>query len=114
LLIGIGALVFVLFIELTMAKAQESVRLLLQIGYSPRMLRGFLARKFLPLVLCAAGAAGVLAGIAQVGAAVGLRGMELQVSWLPGWPVWGSLAIAATFLVLLMQRAIGQALTKTA
>lgn len=113
LLIGIGALVFVLFIELTMAKAQESVRLLLQIGYSPRMLRGFLGRKFLPLVLGAAGAAGVLAVLAQIGAAVSLRGMDLEVAWVPGWPVWGCLVLAAALLALLMQRAIGHALMKT-
>lgn len=113
LLIGIGALVFVLFIELTMAKAQESVRLLLQIGYSPRMLRRFLGKKFLPLVLGAAGTAGALAVAAQLCAAAAMRGMDLAVEWIPGWPVWACLASAAALLVFLMQRAIGQALTKT-
>jgi hypothetical protein len=110
LLIGIGALVFVLFIELTMAKAQENVRLLLQIGYSPMMLRGFLARKFLPLVLGSAAVAGVLALFAQVGAAAGLREMDLEVAGVPGWPVWLCLALAAAMLFLLMRRAIDVAI----
>jgi len=114
LLIGIGALVFILFIELTMAKAQESVRLLLQIGYSPRMLRGFLGRKFLPLVLGAVGVAALLSILAQVGAATALRGMELEVGWFPGWPVWVCLALAAGLLVILMRRSIGAALRMNA
>ena len=114
LLIGIGALVFVLFIELTMAKAEESVRLLLQIGYSPKALRIFLGRKFLPLVLGAIGVAAALAVIAQVVAAVGLRRMDLAVDWLPGGPVWACLALSAGGLVMLMQRSIAEAMKGTA
>jgi hypothetical protein len=110
LLIGIGALVFVLFIELTMARARESVRLLLQIGYSPRMMRGFLGRKFLPLVLGAAGTAGMLAALAQLGIALGLTRMDLKAGWLPGWPVWACLGLATMMLTLLVRHSIASAM----
>lgn len=112
-LIGIGALVLVLFIELTMAKARESVRLLLQIGYSPSFLGRFMTRKFVPLVGIALLLALVLAAGAQLAAAAGLRRLDLHVGSLPGWPVWTVAAMCAVALYLCMKRAVGKSIRES-
>ncbi len=109
-LVGIATLVFVLFIELTMARAQDAVRLLRQLGYSPRVLSRFLVRRFLPLLLGAVGAAMLLAAGAQVFAHFRLQALDLQVPPVPGLPVWGAAAVCAALLALPMRRAIRGAL----
>jgi hypothetical protein len=101
LLIGIGALVFVLFIELTMSKAQASVQLLLQIGYSPKKLSRFLMAKYIPIMLSALSVAVLIAVSIQYIASQKLGSLQLNIAPLPSLFVW--CAAACSGLVLLVQ-----------
>jgi hypothetical protein len=112
LLMGIGTLVFILFIELTIARAQNSLTLLLQIGYSPHYLSRFMINRFLPMVL---GTVIVSMGIAFIGQAaasfaVASQGLVLPV--IPGWPVWVAMAVSTIILVILISTSISGAIKK--
>lgn len=110
LLMGIGTMVFVLFIELTIAKAAQSLSLLLQLGYSPRYLSLFMLRRFVPLVLLALSISAALACIAQGIVAAKGKSMNLTLPDLPGWPVWAVLATSACVLLLFISRSILKAI----
>lgn len=113
LLMGIGILVFILFIELTMAKAQESVRLLQLLGYSPRKLARFLTARYIPIMLSALILALVLAAALQYIASVKLARLQLSVSPLPGRLVWITAGISVLVLLLQIRRSVKKALTQT-
>ncbi|MCD6062323.1 MAG: FtsX-like permease family protein [Flavipsychrobacter sp.] len=112
LLMGVSTLVFVLFIELTIAKAKAAIRLLLEIGYSPGYLVGFMLRKFIPLVVVALLDAMIIAVAIQCSAHYKLQQMKLHVAKFPGWPVWIALGISAMvllwFVVFSIKRSISQ------
>jgi hypothetical protein len=110
LLMGIGTLVFILFIELTIARAQHSITLLLQIGYGPRYLSRFMIKRFLPLVLVTAIISMVLAAIAQAVSSVAIKDMNLQLSFFPGWPVWVALLVSTLILFALVGNSISRAI----
>ncbi|GAA4453023.1 hypothetical protein [Rurimicrobium arvi] len=101
LLMFVSGLVFVLFIELTMAKAQESVRLLLQLGYSPAQLRLFLTRRYVPLMLSAVTLSLILTVLLKSLAAQRLKSLQLEIDLFPGLYVW--IAVALSCLLLLWQ-----------
>ncbi len=109
LLMGISVLVFVLFIELTIVRAQHSLVLLLQLGYNPGYLRKFMMLRFTPIVLSAIVIALLLALAAQLGASILIVQMKLQLSPLPGWPVWLTAAISIALLVLQVRSSIAKA-----
>ena len=106
LLMGIGTLVVVLFIELTIARAKHSVTLLLQLGYSPKFLGGFLARNFLPTVSGAAFAALAAATLLQFGAAAAAKNQAMELPLVPGWPFWAAFLVSWAILVLLVSKSI--------
>lgn len=106
LLMVIGAMVFILFIELTVARAQESLKLLLTLGYSPRYLSVFMLKRFVPLLVFTLLLSGVVAVVAQQRAAEWVKGMELEIAQFPGWPVWVALAISVVVLVMFVSRAV--------
>lgn len=110
LLMGIGTLVFILFIELTIARAQASLKLLLEIGYSPRYLGRFMTGRFMPLVALALLLSLVAAIAVQFIAAQQAQSLKLTLSLFPGWPVWVAFAISAGVLLLFVIRAIGRAI----
>ena len=110
LLMGIGALVFVLFIELTMAKAQDSVKLLLELGYSPKKLSRFLIKKYIPVMLSALGVALFIASVLQYFAAQKLSSLQLQITTFPGIYVWGAVAISAAILLFQINLSIRKAI----
>lgn len=110
LLMGIGTLVFILFIELTIAKAAQSLSLLLQLGYSPRYLSLFMLRRFVPLVLLALAVSAVLACVAQDIVAEKAKAMNLTLPDTPGWQIWVVLAVSASTLLLFVSRAIVKAM----
>lgn len=101
LLMGIGALVFVLFIELTMAKAQASVQLLLQIGYSPKKLSRFLMAKYIPIMLSALSVALLMALVTQYFVSEKMNSLQVAIPKFPGFYV--CLAAAISGIVLLIQ-----------
>lgn len=101
LILGISLLVFTLFIELTIAKAHESVQRLLEIGFSPKMLKRFLYQRFIPLLAAAVGVALGLAIILQVFIHFYGAQSSLQFSLLPDWPLWVGAGII--FMILMTQ-----------
>jgi hypothetical protein len=107
-LVFIGALVFILFIELTLSQAQEAVSLLLQIGYSPKMLSKYLGSKYIPIMLSALLAAIVVAISLQYFAALQLQRFQLSIDKLPSTYVW--MAVGVSMIVLLWQ--INQSIRK--
>lgn len=110
LLLGIGTLVFILFIELTIAKAQQSLQLLLQIGYGPRFLTRFMISRFLPLVIGTAVFAAVVAIAVQIGVSLWAQKQSLFLAMIPGIPVWAALAISTLILLWLVTRSIRKAI----
>lgn len=112
LLMGVSILTFLLFIELTIARAQESVRLLLQLGYSPKALGKFLFRKFLPLLSGALIIALLLALSAQAITALSMQKQKLTLSFVPGWPLWGAFGMCLALLLWQLKRGINIALKR--
>ncbi len=112
LLLGISLLVFVLFIELTIARAQHSLQLLKEIGYSPAALRSFLAAKFIPMFGSAVAIAMLIALAGQMAAHFAGTDSGLQLSLLPGWPVWVCFLAVGVLLILQLRQAIAKALTR--
>jgi hypothetical protein len=112
LLLGISLLVFVLFIELTIARARHSVQLLQEIGYSPGALKKFLAGRFLPLLAGTVLFALLIAVLMQLAAHFFGAPSGLHFPFLPGWPMWGCLVLVFALLVLQMRAAISNAIRK--
>lgn len=112
LLMGISILVFTLFIELTIVRAQQSLALLLQLGYHPAYLKRFMLQRFVPLMLSAALIAMLLAIIAQFGASRLIVQMNLRLSVLPGYPVWGVALASVLLLFFQISNSVQRALKK--
>ena len=112
LLMGIGTLVFVLFIELTIAHAQQSLTLLLQVGYSPHYLSRFMIKRFLPMVLGTAVVSMAITIAAQLFASVNVKAQGLVLPSLPGWPVWAALVVSTGILTVLVTRSISGAIKR--
>ena len=110
LLMAIGALVFILFIELTMAQAQASVKLLLQIGYSPRKLRAFLTWRYIPIMLSALLVAISIAFMLQFTVSHKLDQLQLHISPFPGLYIWIAAAVSAIVLLWQISRSIRNAI----
>lgn len=110
LLLGIGTLVFVLFIELTIARAHQSLVLLKELGYSPARLTAFMLRRFIPLALISLALSGASAAALQLFASrvAGEKGLTLHL--LPGMPVWVTLGISTALLLLLITRSVKKAI----
>jgi hypothetical protein len=110
LLMGISVLVFILFIELTIARAQQSLQLLLQLGYEPGFLRRFMLGRFMPLLFSAIVVALSLAALAQYLAARFIESMNLQLPVFPGWPVWTAASISTLLLLLQVRYSVRRAM----
>ena len=113
LLMGSGALVFIVFIELTIAKAQHSLTLLLEIGYSPQYLGKFMMKRFLPLVIVTILISVAIAIAAQIAISVLIKKQMLTLPAFPGWPVWAALLISSTILFTLITKSILRAIKST-
>jgi hypothetical protein len=110
LLMGIGTLVFILFIELTIARAQNSLTLLLQIGYGPHYVSSFMIRRFLPMVIATVFVSMILTIITQVVASMAVATQGLLLPAIPGWPVWAALLVSTLILVILVSNSIRRAI----
>ena len=110
LLMGIGTLVIVLFIELTIAKAQHSLTLLLELGYGPKFLGGFMTKQFMPKVLTTAFLSLLLTVLLQAIVAIIAPFPGLEVPFLPGWQVWVGFVNSTSILVAMVKRAIDRAI----
>jgi hypothetical protein len=105
-IMSISILVLILFIELTIAKAASSLSLLLAIGYSPRYLRKFMTRQFLPLALGAISLSLVTVLVIQVLIAQKVKNLNLILPLMPGWPVWLAFSISCLLVLFTVKRAI--------
>jgi len=112
LLMGIGTLVFILFIELTIAHAQHSLTLLLQVGYSPHYLSRFMIKRFLPLVFGTVIVSMVITIVSQIMASMLVKSQGLVLPLVPGWPVWAALVVSTGILGLLVTKSISGAIKK--
>jgi hypothetical protein len=112
LLMGIGTLVFILFIELTIARAQQSLTLLLQIGYGPRYISRFMINRFLPMVLGTVIVSMAITIVGQVAASKAVEPQALVLPSIPGWPVWAAMVVSTIILVILVSRSISSAIKK--
>lgn len=110
LLMGIGTLVFILFIELTIARAQNSLSLLLQIGYGPKYLSKFMVNRFLPMALGTVVVAVIITVAAQMITSNIVASQGLTLPSVPGWPVWTAVAVSTSVLVWLVARSISRAI----
>lgn len=106
LLLGVSLLVFTLFIELTIARARDDVQRLLEIGFSPKMMKSFLYKRFVPLLIGAVGLALVLAILLQVLAHFYGARSGLHFSMIPGWPLWVCAGIVFSLLMAQLKAAI--------
>ncbi len=108
-LTGISAMVFLLFIELTVVRAREDILLLLQLGYSPAFLRRFVAQRFVPLLLSAVFVAMAPVVLTQIFFRGYIQRQGIESGWLPGWPVWGLAAVCLILILWLARRTIRKA-----
>ncbi len=113
LIIGIGALVFLLFIELSLSQAQEKIRLLLTLGYSPRLLILFLLKHYIPMVLSAVAVALLLASCIQYYCALKLKTLALDISSLPSFWVWICAIASGTLILIKVFSTIKRAIQKS-
>jgi hypothetical protein len=111
-LVGISALVFVLFIELTITRASESIALLKQLGYDAGMLRRFMGRHFLPMIAVSMLVALLLCAIVQYVVAAKALESGLLLPQMPGWPVLAAFGICLGVLVLIVTATIAKAVNK--
>jgi hypothetical protein len=112
LLLGMSILVFVLHIEVAVARAQSSVKLLWEMGYSPRMLHAFLIRQFSVPLLMVVGGAIVLGLATQYAASLLGRSAGLHLDLIPGWPFWLCIAAMCGLLAALVRTGVAGALRK--
>lgn len=101
ILLGVGSLVFVLFVELTLAQVYAAIQLLIQIGYSPKSIAVFLQKKYFPIMLSALLSATIFATFIQIIIAKKLATIQLWIPNLPDILVW--IAIFSCALILIVQ-----------
>ena len=98
LLVGISGLVFSLFIQLTLARAHNSLSLLRQLGYNAGFLRKVVYRRILPWALAALAGAIAVASIIQFALAGAALQVGLSLPRIAGWPVWLAVLLAGALL----------------
>lgn len=106
LLMVAGALIFMLFIELSVTRSRSSLVLLHQLGYSHRYLVRFMVRRFLPRV--AGSLLLALAGTVFVQAVVSSRfaAAQLHLPALPGAIVWAAFILCSLLVSVAVYRVI--------
>lgn len=110
ILLAVGSLVFILFIELTLAQVYAAIQLLLQIGYSPKSIVVYLQKKYMPIMLSALFAASLLATLMQILAAKKCASIQLSVPQFPDPFVWIVLFVCAAVLAIQLRYAIKKAI----
>ncbi|MCF8449702.1 MAG: hypothetical protein K9G49_07490 [Taibaiella sp.] len=108
LLMGISALVFVLFIELTITRAQSALGLLQQLGYSPQYLSRFLSKHFLPAVSGAMFCSMIMCVVVQAVISYLAKGAGLVLPIVPGLAIWMAFGLATASLCVIVLRSISK------
>lgn len=96
--VGMAVLAFILFVEITVQRAAGHIRLMMQIGYAPKLLSKTLNRFFLPWLSSAVIVALLLSFGIHYALIRWLHTMDLHISFTTAWP----LLIAALLILLVM------------
>ncbi len=112
LLLVAGALIFMLFIELSISRSRSSLVLLHQLGYSRRYLVSFMVRRFVPMVAGSLFLALAATVFVQVIVSARLAAAQLHLPSLPGVVVWAAFAIVSALILVVVYRAIVRSVTK--
>lgn len=110
ILLVISGIVFLLFAELTLAKAEKNMRLLVEIGYSPRFLGRFIYIRYCLMLLAVMVAAGIATIFLQVRASKLVLEMGLYLGTFPSWEVWAALVLILILMAALIYRTVSKAL----
>jgi hypothetical protein len=111
LLLGVSTMMFMLFIELLLTRAQESVRLLIQLAYAPRRIGRYMMARFWPFIGTAVFAALIIAGAAQIIFAQNVQLLFFEPDYLPGWPVFATAALCFGILLLRLRQVVRQTIS---
>lgn len=112
IVVGMALLSFILFIEITVHRAADHIRLMLQIGYAPKSLRQILIRFFLPWLGSAVIVAGVITAIINFVMIQWLASMEITISFFAAWPILLMLVAMIVLLSLLLVRSVRKTINK--
>ena len=112
LLLVAGALIFMLFIELSISRSRSSLVLLHQLGYSHRYLVSFMVRRFVPLVAGSLLLALATTVFMQLIISTRLAAVQLHLPSLPGVVVWSAFAIVSALILVMVYRAIVRSVGK--
>lgn len=112
IVVGMAILSFILFIEITVQRAAEHIRLMKQLGYAPRSLRKILNRFFLPWISSAVLVASLIAFGTHIFMVQWLRTMELQLQLSDAWIVAVLTILMLLLLLLLLRRSASSILRK--
>lgn len=112
IVVGMAVLAFILFIEITVQRAAGHIRLMKQLGYSPKTLKKILNRFFLPWLSSAVLVAAVIALGGHVFLIQWLQQMELQLSITDAWILPVLLLVILVLLWLLLRRSVSRILNK--
>jgi hypothetical protein len=110
LFLGIGLLIFVLFIELTIAKAQADVTLLIELGYGTNAIGRFLLQKFLPYILGAAFASCLMVSAVQLWMYMAATTTSIHIAPVVGLPVWAIALLNFSVLTIMVSTAVKKSL----
>ncbi len=110
IVVGMSVLAFILFVEVSIRRAAVNIRLMLQIGYRPLVLKRMLLGYFMPWLVSAILIAALVAFLLHVLLATQLNNSGLTLSWLAAWPIGIVLLIMIALLGLLLNRSIGRML----
>lgn len=113
ILMAVGTLVFILFIELTITRARQSIALLLELGYSPTYIAKFMISRFVPLIVITVLVSMCLLLTIQVYASGWMSKINLNIPLEPGWPVWIALIASLVLLLFSVSRAIVAAVNRS-
>lgn len=110
--VGMALLSFVLFVEITVQKASDHIKLMKQIGYAPARLRKILNRFFLPWISSAVLIAALIAVGIHVFMIQWLKKLDFELQLSDAWII-AALAIVLLFLLLLiLKRSVSNILKK--
>jgi hypothetical protein len=112
IILGISMLVLILFIELTVSRAKQSIVLLLELGYSPAMLSSLLNKRFLPRIVLTLVSALMLVLVLQFAVSKSVTDSGLQLPAIPGSPVWAVFIANLLIISAVITRSVRRVLVR--
>jgi hypothetical protein len=106
IVVGMALLSFILFVEITVFRSANNIRLMQQIGYAPRALRQILIKYFLPWIGSAVCVAIILTAGINFLMIRWLASMDIEISFWTAWPVFALAIILVLLLGVLLTRAV--------